>query len=801
MQTLFQDLRYGLRMLLKKPGFTAIAALTLSLGIGANTAIFSVINAVLLRPEPYAAPDRLVMVWESFPGSLENHVMPSNFADWRAQNRVFTDMAAWVGQTFNMSGAGEPEKLEGLRVTSNLLPLLGVEPILGRAFLPEEDRPGAGQVVIISYGLWQRRFGGSSQVIGSRVLLEGTEFTIIGVTPPSFYFPARRQDVWVPLALGPEQISARVAAHYLSVIARLKPDVSPRQAQAEMTAVAARLEKQYPKTNATVGARVVPLKEQVVGNYRQALLVLFAAAAFVLLVACTNVANLFLFRAAVRQKEIAVRLALGAGRYRLIRQLLTESLLLAGLSGALGLFLAWWGVSALTAVMPDRLALVRAVTVDLNVLAFTLIATILTGVFFGLFPAFQATRLNLNDALKEGGRDAAQGRSGLRNLLVVIEVALALTLMAGAGLMINSFMRLRQVDAGFKADHLLTMEIDPTFARYPNHSALTAFYDRLLDRVRALPGVESAGVVTRLPLTEAAGHYLFSAESNSGWKYVGALPSSVSPDYFHTMGIPLLSGRAFTTYDNSQTDLVAVINESMANRVWPGQSPLGKHIRMYPYNSTARALTVIGVVRDVRESELQTAARPQVYHSYMQMMSYPPRDLVVRTSLAPLGLATAISNAVHSVDDDQPVSNIRTMDLILADSIADERFNMLLLAIYAALALILAGVGIYGVMSYLVTQNTREIGIRLALGARSGDVLRLVVGRGLALTITGVAVGLAGSWGLTRLMKNLLYSVATTDPFTLACATLLLVSIALLACYIPAWRATKVDPIMALRHD
>ncbi len=801
MNTLWQDLRYGVRMLLKNPGFTLIAVLTLALGIGANTAIFSVINTILLRPLPYAAPEQLVMVWESFPGSRENPSMPSNFADWRAQNQVFTDMAAWVEQTFNLSGGGDPEKLEGLRVTANLFALLGVKPVLGRTFLPEEDRPGASQVVLISFSLWQRRFGGSPKVVGSRVMLEGKEFTIIGVMPPSFHFPARQHVIWIPLALSPEQITTRVAAHFLNVIARLKPGVTEQQAQAEMSAIAARLEQQYPKTNATVGARVVPLKEQFVGNFRQALLILFAAAGFVLLVACANVANLLLFRAAVRQKEIAVRLALGAGRGRLMRQLLTESLLLAMVGGALGLLLALWGVSVLTAAMPERLELARGITPDLNVLAFTLLASVLTGVFFGLFPAFQATRLNLNEALKEGGRDAARGRSGIRSFLVVVEVALALMLVAGAGLMINSFLRLRQVDAGFEADRLLTMEIDPTFTRYPGHAALGAFYDRLLERIEALPGVESAGVVTRLPLTVTSGHYMFSTESQSVWKYAGALPSTVSPGYFHTMGIPLVAGRAFTPEDIPETEPVAVINEAMRERAWPNQDPLGKRIRMYPYNATATALTVVGVVKDVRQSELQAAARPQVYRSYTQVVIYPPRDLVVRTSMAPLSLAAAVRSAIHSVDRDQPVSNIRTMEMILAASIADQRFNMLLLASYAALALALAAVGIYGVMSYLVTQNTREIGIRLALGAQARDVLRLVVGQGLILTIAGIAAGLAGAWGMTRLLKKLLYGVTATDPLTFLFAAALLLVIALLACFIPARRATKVDPLAALRCE
>lgn len=801
MQNLLQDIRYALRMLLKKPGFTVVAVITLALGIGANTAIFSVINTVLLRPLPYAAPEQLMMVWESFPGSLENPSMPANFADWREQNQVFTDMAAWAGQTFNLSGNGEPEKLKGLNVTANLFPLLGAQPIHGRSFSPADDRPGADPVVIISYGLWQRRFASSVEAIGNRVRLNGQEHTIIGVMPPTFHFPDLEQAVWIPLALNSETINTRLSSHYLSVIARLKPGVTQSQAQSEMSALATRLEQQYPQTNKTVGVRIVSLRDQIVGDIRLALLVLFAAAGFVLLVACMNVANLLLFRASARQSEIAVRLALGAGRWRIVRQLLTESMLLGLLGGASGLLLAMWGLSMLSAVLPDSLAVVRDVRIDLRVMAFTLCATITTGILFGLFPAFQTTRLNLNEALKEGGRGAVQARSGMRSLLVVVEIALAVVLIAGAGLMINSFLRLRQVDAGFKADHLLTMEIDPTLARYHSHTALAAFYDQLLERIRALPGVVSAGTVTRLPLTDTSIHYLFSAETQTGWKSVGALPSTISPDYFNTMGIPLVAGRVFTSQDTAETEAVAVINEAMARLLWPSQDAVGKRIRMYPYNETAPTLMVIGVVKNVKQAELQAAARPQLYRTYKQVMFYPPCDLAIRTSVDPLTLAAAVREAIHSVDRDQPVANIRTMEQVFASSIADERFNMLLLACYAALALLLAAVGIYGVMSYQVSQHTREIGIRIALGAQTNDVLRLVLGQGLILTLAGLAAGLAGVWALTRLMSKLLYEVSPTDLLTLSSVSLLLGIIALLACWLPARRAMKVDPLVALRCE
>ncbi len=801
MQALWQDLRYGARILAQHPGFTLVAVLTLGLGIGANTAIFSVINTVLLRPLPYAEPEQLMMVWESFPASPENHVMPSNYIDWRTQNQVFSDLAAWTTQTVNLSSGGEPEKLDALTATANLIPLLGVEPLLGRTFSPEEDQPGASQVVVISYGLWQRRFGGSPEAIGNRLTLDAADYTIIGVMPQSFYFPERHQSVWLPLALSQEDLQARVAAHYLSITARGKSGVTPAQAQTEMSAVAARLAEQYPQTNAVIGARVVPLKEQMVGNLRPALLVLFAAAGFVLLVACANVANLLLFRAALRQKEIAVRLALGAGRSRLLRQLLTESLLLAVCGAAFGLLLAAWGVSFLTSQMPERLALATEVSMDGKVFAFTLVAAMLTGILFGLFPALQATRLNLNETLKEGGRDTARGRSGLRNLLVVSEVALALMLMVGAGLMLSSFLRLRQVDTGFAADHLLTMEIDPTFARYPGQAALATFYDQVIEQVKALPGVESAAVVTHLPLSATPGHYLYRAEAEPEWKYVRALPSSISPDYFQTMKIPVLRGRSFGAQDNPQTEAVAVINEALAREAWPDQDAVGKRLRLFPYDATAPTITVIGVVKDVRQSELQAVARPEVYRSYTQVMTFPPRDLVVRTQVAPLNLAASLRQAVQTVDANQPISNLRTMEQVLADSLAEERFNLLLLAGYAGLAVLLAAIGIYGVMSYLVTQNRREIGIRMALGAQPGDVLRLVIGQGFSLTMIGIVIGLAASWGLTRLMKALLYGVTATDPLIFASVALGLLGIALLACYLPARRALRVDPMVALRYE
>jgi len=806
---LWQDLRYGLRVLVKNPGFTTVAVVALALGIGANSAIFSVVNAVLLRPLPYKDPDRLVMIWEDDTkgGYPRDTPAAANYIDWRDQNQVFEGMAAMADQSFNLTGAGEPERIEGRRVSASLFPLLGVEPQLGRAFSPEEDQPGGSRVAVMSHGLWQRRFGADPSVIGRPLTLNGESYTVVGVMPSHFQFPTRESELWVPIAFTSQEAANR-GRHYLKVVARLKPGVSVEQAQAEMSTIAARLQQQYPEQNTDLGATVVPLHEQVVGDIKPALLVLLGAVGFVLLVACANVANLLLARAAGRQKEIALRLALGASRLRLLRQFLTESLLLAALGGVVGLLLSVWGVNLLKAFIPENISQAQAVTVDARVLGFTLLVSLLTGLVFGLAPATQASNFNLNETLKEGGRDSATGRRGhfVRSLLVILEVVFSLVLLVGAGLLINSFLRLRSVDPGFQTDNLLTMSVVLPQPKYPDQARRSAFYTELLSRVEALPGVKAAAVTNWIPLVSQGDSIGFSIDGRPD-PGPGQRPTVVtrvvSPHYFSAMGIQLVQGRQFAEQDRLDSPAVAVISETMARRHWPGEDPLGKRITPGSPTSTDPDdwITIVGVAKDVRQFGLDAEPRPQMYLTYVQAGFFAPRHLVVRTEVEPLSLAGTVRKTVWEVDKDQPVSNISTMEDVLSESIARQRFSMLLLGIFAAVALVLAAVGIYGVMSYTMAQRTHEIGIRMALGAQRRDVLKLAVGQGLKLVLIGVAVGLALALALTRVMSSLLFGVSATDPATLITISLVLISVALLASYIPARRATKVDPMIALRYE
>jgi putative ABC transport system permease protein len=811
MGDLWQDLRYGLRMMWKNPGFTVVSVLALALGIGANSAIFSVVNTVLLRPLPYKDPERLVMIWEDDTkgGYPRDTPAAANYVDWRDQSSVFEGMAAMAEQNFNLTGTGEPEKIEGRRVSANLFSLLGVEPQAGRAFVPEEDQAGRNRVVVISHGLWQRRFGGDAKIINQSLTLNGESYTVIGVMPSHFQFPSREDEVWVPIAFTQEEAANR-GRHYLNVVARTKPGVSLEQAQAEMNTIALRLQQQYPNQNADLGVAITPLHEQVVGDIKPALLVLLGAVGFVLLIACANVANLLLARAAVRQKEISIRVALGASRLRLVRQFLTESVLLAVLGGVVGLLLSLWGVSLLKAFIPENISQVEAITIDARVLGFTLLVSLLTGLVFGLAPATQASSLNLNETLKEGGRDSAAGSRGnrIRNLLVVTEVAVSLILLIGAGLLINSFLRLRNVNPGFRADHLLTMQVELPQLKYPEHARRTNFYNELLSRIETLPGVKSAAVTTNLPLYAQGNSIGVSIEGRPDpapgqGKRPSVTTRVVSPHYFETMGISLLQGRGFSVQDKVDSPAVALVSETMARRFWPDQDPTGR--RLTPGSPTSTDpndwITVIGVVKDVRQFELVSEARPQMYLSYVQAGFFAPNDLVVRTDLDPLSLASAVRRAVWEVDKDQPVSKIRTMEEIVSESVARQRFSMMLLGVFAALALALAAVGIYGVMSYSVAQRTREFGIRMALGAQRSDVLKLAVGQGLKLVLVGIAIGLGAAFLLTRVMSSLLFGVSATDPLTFITISLVLVGVAVLASFIPALRATKIDPMVALRYE
>ncbi len=803
---IWQDLRFGVRMLVKNPGFTVVAVIALALGIGANSAIFSVVNTILLRPLPYKDPDGLVMVWEDDTkhGYPRDTPAAANYIDWRNQNQVFEGMAAIADMSFNLTGVGEPERVDGVRASANLFPLLGVEPQLGRTFSTEEDQPGGPHVVVMSHGLWQRRFGADVKIIGQPISLNGESFTVVGVMPPQFKFPRNEVELWVPIAFTSEEAASR-RRHYLQVIARMKPGITLQQAQAEMKAIAARLQQQYPD-NADLGAAVTSLHEHVAGDIKPALLVLLGAVGFVLLVACANVANLLLARAAGRQKEISIRVALGASRLRLIRQFLTESILLAVLGGGVGLLLSVWGVNMLKAFIPESISQARAITIDAKVLLFTLLVSLLTGLIFGLAPTTQASKFNLNETLKEGGRDSAAGSRGnrIRGLLVITEVAVSLILLIGAGLLINSFMRLRNVDPGFRADNLLTMQVVLPEPKYSEPARRSAFYTELLGRLESLPGVKSAAVTTNLPLYRQGNSIGITIEGRP------APPPSqvpivvtrvISPHYFRTMGIQLVQGREFNEHDRAGSGEVVVISETMARRFWPGEDPLGKRLAAGRPESPDDWITVVGVVKDVRQFELDAVPKPQMYLTYEQADFFEPRDLVVSTNVDPLSLAGTVRQTVWEIDRDQPVSNIRTMEAILAESVARQRFSMLLLGIFAALALILAAVGIYGVMSYSVAQRTREFGIRMALGAQKSDVLKLAVGGGLKLVLIGVAIGLVAAFILTRVMSSLLFGVSATDPTTFITISLVLISVALLASYIPARRATEVDPMIALRYE
>lgn len=804
---LMHDLRYAARLQRKNPGFTIVAVIALALGIGANTAIFSVVNTILLRPLPYKDPERLVMVWEDATrhGYPRDTPAAANFVDWRDQNQVFEGMAAIDDMSFNLTGSGDPERLEGRSVSANLFPLLGVEPQLGRVFTTAEDQPGAQRVVLLSYALWQRRFGGDPGIVGKSLTLNAESHVVVGVMPARFQFPSSDDQAWVPMALTQQEAGNR-NRHYLQVVARLKPGVSLAQAQSEMSTIAARLQQQYPQSNAELGAAVQPLHEHLVGDIKPALLVLLGAVGLVLLIACANVANLLLARAAVRQKEIAVRVALGARRWRLIRQFLTESVLLSSLGGLVGLAVAYGGLVLLKAFIPEDISQARDISIDLKVLGFTFLVSVATGLIFGLAPAMQAARFNQAETLKEGGRDAATGGSGkrLRGLLVMAEVAISLVLLIGAGLLINSFLRLRNVDPGFRADNLLTMKIVLPEPKYEEMERRSAFYTDLISRIQSLAGVRSAAVTSNLPLYRQGNSISIGIEGRPapppGQELI-VVTRMISPGYFDTMSIPLLRGRQLTEQDTATTPNVVVISETMARRFWPGEEAVGKRIAIGRIRTPEDWVQVVGVVKDVRQFELNAEPKPQMYLTYRQVGFFDSRDLVVKTDVDPASMAATVRKAVWEIDKDQPVSNIQTMEEILADSIARQRFSMLLLAIFAAVALVLAGVGIYGVMSYSVAQRTHEIGIRMALGAQTGAVLKLAVGYGMKLVLAGLVIGLIAAFALTRVMSTLLFGVTATDPATFTLISLLLIAVAALASYIPARRATRVNPIIALRYE
>ncbi|HKQ78547.1 MAG TPA: ABC transporter permease [Blastocatellia bacterium] len=806
MQSLLQDLRYGARMLLKKPGFTLIAVITLALGIGANTAIFSVVNAVLLRPLPFAEPDRLVMIREmKVPDFPQFAISPANFLDYQKQNTVFERLVAMRPVTFNLTGAGDPERLRGMSLTSGFCAMLGVQPQIGRDFLPEEDQPGRDNVVILSHGLWQRRFGGDPKILNQEISLDGRAYTVVGVMPSTFQFLDRTSEIWAPISFTPQQVQHR-GGHSLSrAIGQLKPGVTLDQARAEMSAIAERLALQYPDTNKGWNVRIWSLLDFTVGSVKPALLVLLVAVAFVLLIACANVANLLLARAAGRRKEIAIRTAMGAGRWRIVRQLLIESALLALVGGIAGLFLAKWGLDLLLTLAPQNLPRMNDVSLDGRVLAFTAAITLLTGMVFGLVPALQSSKPNLNEVMKDAGRGSTEagGRRFVRSALVVVEIAAALVLLVGAGLLINSFWRLQKVDPGFKPDNALTVSVALPRRKYPEGNQQSAFFQRLLEKVSAAPGVRMVGATSLLPLSNDDFVSSFGIQGRpSPQPGVGRNTNffSVSADYFKAMGIPLIRGRLFTEHDTAESPRVAVINETMAKRIFPDEETLGKRITFDTRGNNPEWFEIVGVVGDVKHYGLDQETTMQTYEPYTQQPA-SSMTLVVRATNDQANLTAEIRNAVLALDKEQPISAIGELNQLVSTSVAQQRFSMLLLGVFAAAAMLLAAVGIYGVLSYAVTQRMREIGIRMAFGAGRTDVLRLVVGHGMTLTGIGVAAGLGAAFLLTRLMTTLLFGVSATDLATFSLIALLLSTVALLACWIPARRATKVDPMIALRGE
>jgi predicted permease len=809
MGNLLQDLRYSWRMLLKSPGFTAVAVVALALGIGANSAIFSVVNALLLRPLPFRDPDKLVQVWETDNKRGQNTMEASypNFADWRDQNDVFEQIATYSDRTFDLTGAAEPERIQGAMVSPSLFPMLRINPVLGRVLLPEEDQPNKVFSVVMSERLWQRRFNSDRQIIGQPIDLNSESFTVVGVIAHVTDLSGMPDDteLWIPISHSRGFDNRR--GHYLSVMARLKSGVTRAQAQANMNTIASALAARYPDSNTDHGVRLVPLQEQIVGDFRLALLVLLGAVAFVLLIASANVANMQLARAASRQKEIAIRTALGAGRFRLIRQLLTESLLLSALGGAGGLLLALWGVYLLVAFGPVNLPRAKEVAIDSRVFGFTLAVSLLTGIIFGLVPALQASRPDLNETLKESGRSAtgSAGHRRVRSLLVVSEIALSLVLLVGAGLLMRSFLELQAVNPGFNPQNVLTMQISLRGPNYQKEAPVIAFYDQLLDQIKALPGVQSVATRSHLPiaLDEDYANLSFNIEGQSyePANRPTAFYNGVSPDYFQTLEIPVLKGRPFDEHDVIKAQNVIIINETLAQRYFLGEDPIARRMTLNDVNPNEEDwATVVGIVKDTKPRELDREPVAEMYVPFAQQ----PRSsmvLMIRTTNKPESLVAAVRREVQTLDKNQLVHSIRPLESVMSEAVATPRFRTLLLGVFAVVALILAMVGVYGVMSYTVTQRTHEIGIRMALGAQGSDVLKLVIGHGMALAFAGIGIGLAASFALTRVISKLLFGVKATDPVTFVVIALLLTSVALLASYLPARRAAKVDPMVALRYE
>lgn len=819
MKSLWQDLQYAIRMLRKNLSFSAAALLCLALGVGANTAIFSVVKAVLLNLPPYKDPGRIVMIWERNPklhlGFDDLPISVGDFVAMRTQSHVLEAISPLMTSSHNLISQQEPEKIGAVHVSADFFNVMGVQPQIGRGFSVDEDRSGGERVVIISNKLWQSRFAADPGIIGKPVTLDSESYTVIGVMPPAFQFPvasdlpsytsvAAHTDLWMPARISDNQIDQR-ADRQLAIIARIKPGLSLQQAQSDLTALAQHLEKEYPSTNKGFGIVLVPLQQQQVKDIRLAILVLQAAVAFVLLIACANLANLMLARSAARRKEIAIRIAVGASRGRIIRQLLTESVLLSLIGGGIGLLLQYYGVHILLTLSPKNTPRLNEVHTDLSVLAFTVAISVLTGLLFGLVPAIQASKLDINETLKQSTKsfsgDLRHGSFG--NLLIVAEVALSFVLLAGAGLMINSFIQLLRTGPGFDFKSVLTLTIPLDSKKYPQAQRARVFFQQAMSRVANIPGVEAIGTISQLPLSGAiyaGGFTIEGAPTPPPNTDTVADRRLVSPDYFKAMGIPMLKGRAFTDKDNDKSPGVAIISESMVRRFIPDGDPIGRRIKLGGASSNRPWLSIVGVVGDIKDSSIAGQPTPHIYAPYTQQQS-TSMTLVVRTSADAAGLLPAVRREIWSLDRGQPITNVKTMSQYVAEARAPQTFSTVLLSIFALLALVLSAVGIYGVLTYSVSQRAHEIGVRMALGARQRDIMKLILKQSLALITTGVVIGLFAAVALTRLMQGLLFGVSATDPLTFACISLLLAIIALLACGIPARKASKVDPMIVLRME
>ncbi|MCU1267449.1 MAG: transporter permease [Acidobacteria bacterium] len=818
MSNLLHDLRYGARMLLKHPGVSVMAVITLALGIGANTAIFSVVNGVMLRPLPYNNPDRLVSLWAKVPEHGRWRATPANFLDWKKQNTTFEDMAAFGSSTMTLTGDGEPEQLMGTRVAAGYFSVVGVQPWLGRSFLPDEYEPGQGQVVILGHAFWQHRYGADPGIVNKAITLDGRTYTVVGVMANGVYpawpttsgrisFDQNQAQYWMPMAFSPE-VAARRTSHVLGVVGRLKPGITVAQAQEEMNTIGARLEQEY-AVNKGEGIIVNPFMNELVGNVRPALITLLAAVGLVLLIACANIAGLLLAQHAARSKEIAIRAALGAGRSRLVRQFFLEGVLLSLLGTTAGIAVARLGIEAMTKLIPPDIPRLEQVRLDWRVLGFTLVVSVVTCLVFGLVPAWHAAKPDLQSTLEQGRRTSGPGagRQHFRQVLVVFQVSMAVMLVISAGLLIKSFWRLRQVDPGFKPDRVLSLSLTLPQSKYAEASQINSFYHQLLERISGLPGVESAAIAYDHPLQANWGD-AFAIEGRPAPK-AGEWPSGnfepISWDYFRTVGVQIISGREFTAQDDQDHPGVVIVNEAFARRFFPHEQALGQRIQPGPPGRIwkGRRLTsfeIVGIAHNVKSAGLNAESEPTYYVPAAQA-PLPDMTILVRTHNDPTALVPALRQAVASIDPNQPITDINTLEKIVSDSIAQPRLNMLLMGLFGALAMLLAAVGIYGLLSYAVTQRTQEMGIRMALGAQVSDVLKLVLKQGLLLIVAGEVLGLVGAFALTRLISSLLFGVTPTDAPTFIVVSGVLAGVALLACYFPARRATKVDPLVSLRYE